>query len=69
MVRVLVLSPALRYEACQASPSRGFPRQSTLEWAAISTSRGSSLPGLSPSTASPALAGIFLITEAPGRPH
>lgn len=37
-------------------PVRGFPRQLTLEWAAISTSRGLPYPGLSPSTASPALA-------------
>ena len=55
--------------ACQASLSTGFHRiaERILEWAVISSSKGSSQPrGSKPP--SPALAVRFLTTELPGKP-
>ena len=52
-------------------PSRssvhGISQARILEWVAISFSRGSSQPGIEPT--SPALAGGFSITEPPGKPY
>ena len=45
------------------SSARGISQARTLEWVAISSSRGSSQPKL----LSPALAGRFLSTELPGK--
>ena len=48
------------------SPVRGILQARTLEWAATSSSRGSSWPRIEPT--SPALAGRFLISEPPVKP-
>ena len=44
----------------------GISQAGILEWVDISSSRGSSQPGIEP--ASPALAGEFFTTEPPGKP-
>ena len=51
------------------SSVHGILQTRILEWVAISTSKGSSHPGIDQeSPASPILAGAFLITEPPGSP-
>ena len=53
----------------QASLCRGFFQARILEWVAISSSKGSSLPGIRfASPMAPALAGRFFTTEPPGKP-
>ena len=49
------------------SSVHGISQARTLEWVAISSSRGLADPGVKP--ASPALAGGFFITEPPGKPY
>ena len=53
----------------QGSTVHGILQARILEWVAISCSRGSSDPGIEPSSpASPALAGRFFATKPPGNP-
>ena len=49
------------------SSVHGISQARVLEWVAISSSRGSSWPGIEPT--SPALAGGFFTTEPPGKPQ
>ena len=54
----------------QASSVHGILQARVLEWVAISTSKGSSHPGIEQeSSTSPILAGAFFTTEPPGKPH
>ena len=56
--------------ALPGSSVHGISQARILEWVAISSSRASSDPGIEPlSPASSALAGGFLTTEPPGKPH
>ena len=48
------------------SSVQGFSQGRTLEWAAISSSKGSSDPGIEP--VPPTLADGFFTTEPPGKP-
>ena len=52
--------------ACQAPPSRGFPRQEY--WSGLPFPSPGDLPNPGMEPASPALAGRFFITEPPGKP-
>ena len=55
--------------AHQAPLSLDFFQARILEWVAISSSKGSSLPGIRfASPMAPALAGRFFTTEPPGKP-
>ena len=51
----------------QVPLSNGISQARILWWVAISFSRGSSDPGMEPT--SPALAGEFLTTDLPGKPQ
>ena len=60
----------VRLLATPASSVHGIFQERILEWVAISSSKGSSNPGIKPaSPASLALTGRFFTTESPGKPQ